>query len=174
LIQGKNSLSHIRKDDGLIQVQVGEVTQLLQQLQEKNEVSFSLSQHLKDLHTQENPDNQQDQGEQLAEACRVVESFVYMISAGKLTTTLIIPRSPVYGTFNTFSSNTYQMSWFPITSEVTAECTQPQWEQSGEMHRISGQSIPNFSLIHDGWHVVFGAGGVSIQCLRKGGRFLEC
>jgi hypothetical protein len=22
--------------------------------------------------------------------------------------------------------------------------------------------------------VVFGAGGVSIQCLRKGGRFLEC
>jgi hypothetical protein len=76
------SLSHLRKDDGLIQVQVGEVTQLLQQLQEKNEVSFSLSQHLKDLHTQENPDNQQDHGEQLAEACRVVESFVYMISAG--------------------------------------------------------------------------------------------
>jgi hypothetical protein len=100
LIQGKNSLSHIRKDDGLIQVQVGEVSELLQQLQEKTEASFSLSQHLKVLHTQENPDNQQDHGEQLAEACRVVESFVYMISAGKLTTTLIIPRSPVYGTFH--------------------------------------------------------------------------
>ncbi|XP_073905141.1 NBPF family member NBPF1-like [Castor canadensis] len=70
-----------RKDDGLIQVQVGEVSELLQQLQEKTEASFSLSQHLKVLHTQENPDNQQDQGEQLAEACRVVESFVYMISA---------------------------------------------------------------------------------------------
>jgi hypothetical protein len=82
LIQGKNSLSHIRKDDGLIQVQVGEMSDLLQQLQEKREAFFSFSQHLKVLHTQENPDNQQDHGEQLAEACRVVESFVYMISAG--------------------------------------------------------------------------------------------
>ncbi|XP_073906615.1 uncharacterized protein [Castor canadensis] len=70
-----------RKDDGLIQVQVGEVSELLQQLQEKREASFSLSQHLKVLHTEENPDNQQDYAEQLAEACRVVEPFVYMMSA---------------------------------------------------------------------------------------------
>jgi hypothetical protein len=52
------SLSHLRKDDGLVQVQMREVTPLLQQLQEKGEASFSLSQHLKDLHTKKNPENQ--------------------------------------------------------------------------------------------------------------------
>ncbi|XP_073906483.1 uncharacterized protein isoform X3 [Castor canadensis] len=70
-----------RKDDVLVQVQVGEVTQLLQQLQEKREASFSLSHQLEDLHTQENPDNHEDHGDQPAEACSVEEPFVYKMSA---------------------------------------------------------------------------------------------
>jgi hypothetical protein len=56
------------------------------------------------------------------------------MSAGKMTTALIIPRSPAYGTFHTTHSNSYQLFWFPIPSEVTAGYTQTRWEQRGEMH----------------------------------------
>jgi hypothetical protein len=37
-------------------------------------------------------------------------------------------------------------------------CTQPAWEQSGEMHLVGvgGQSIPIFSVILEGWQEVFG------------------
>jgi hypothetical protein len=47
------------------------------------EASFSLKQHLKDLLTQENPDNHQgqDHREQL-DVGRLVEPFVYKINAG--------------------------------------------------------------------------------------------
>jgi hypothetical protein len=56
--------------------------------EEKSEALFSLSQQIKDLHTQETSDNHwgQDHGEQLTEASRLVEPFGYKISAGKWTT----------------------------------------------------------------------------------------
>jgi hypothetical protein len=67
------------------------------------------------------------------------------------------------------------MSWFAITREIMAGCTQPGWEQSGEMHfvGVGGQIIPIFSVILEGWQVVFGAQGASIQDIRIGGRFLK-
>jgi hypothetical protein len=39
---------------------------------------------------------------------------------------------------------TLQLPWIPVTSEVTAGCTQPGWEQSGEMYSVGSQSIPIF------------------------------
>ncbi|XP_073926506.1 uncharacterized protein isoform X6 [Castor canadensis] len=71
-----------RNKDVLAEVQVGEVTQLLQQLLlllEERETYFSPSQHLKDLFTQKIPNNhqRQDHGEQLTEWSRLVEPFVY-------------------------------------------------------------------------------------------------
>jgi hypothetical protein len=67
------------------------------------------------------------------------------------------------------------MSWFPITKEIMAGCTQPGWEQSGEMHLVGvgGHSIPIFSVILEGWQVVFGAQAAFIQNIRIGGRFLK-
>ncbi|XP_073926445.1 uncharacterized protein [Castor canadensis] len=72
-----------RNDDVLAEVQVGEVTQLFQQLQEERETYFSLNQHLKDLFIQKIPDNHQsqDHGEQLSEGSRLVEPFIYKKSA---------------------------------------------------------------------------------------------
>ncbi|XP_073928249.1 NBPF family member NBPF8-like [Castor canadensis] len=72
-----------RNDDVLAEVQVGEVTQLLQQLQEKRETYFFLNQHLKDLFIQKIPDNHQSQnhGKQLTEGSRLVEPFIYKKSA---------------------------------------------------------------------------------------------
>jgi hypothetical protein len=56
-----------------------------------------------------------------------------------------------------------------------AGCTQPGWEQSGEMHLVgvTGQGIPIFSVILEGWKVAFGTQGASIQGTRIGGRFLK-
>jgi hypothetical protein len=119
-------------------------------LQEKREASFFLNQHLKDLLTQKNPDNHQgqDQREQL-DVGMLVEHFVYKINAGKYSTALIIRRSPAHRTLHTSSSNFYQMIWFPIPREIMARCTQPGWEQSGELHLdgFGDQSIPIFSVI---------------------------
>jgi hypothetical protein len=65
------------------------------------------------------------------------------------------------------------MSWFSITREIMAGFIQPGWEQSGEMHLVGvgGQSITIFSVILEGWQVVFWAQGASIQGTRIGGRF---
>ncbi|XP_073926403.1 uncharacterized protein isoform X3 [Castor canadensis] len=72
-----------RNNDVLAEVQVGEVTQLLQQLQEKRETYFFLNQHLKDFFIQKIPDNHQSQnhGKQLTEGSRLVEPFIYKKSA---------------------------------------------------------------------------------------------
>jgi hypothetical protein len=57
-----------------------------------------------------------------------------------------------------------------------AGCTQPGWEQIGEMHLVGGgdQNIPIFSVTLEGRQVVFGDQDASIQGTRIGDRFLKC
>jgi hypothetical protein len=60
---------------------------LEQKLQQGRDVSFLLSQHLKDLVTQDDSGNDQalDLQEQLAEGCWLAECLVFKLSPGEMT-----------------------------------------------------------------------------------------
>jgi hypothetical protein len=80
---------------------------------EGREASFSLSQHLKDLLTQKDPDFYQGQGcrEQLDEGCRLVEHLVCKLSTGEVATgsdySKPATRSPAHKTLHISTSDLF-------------------------------------------------------------------
>ena len=81
-------LSHLREYNIRIRDQEQQLTHLRHQVQEGREVSVLLHQHLSDLLTHDDPDDDQGPGfgEQLAEGCGLAKRLAGVLSSGKVAT----------------------------------------------------------------------------------------
>nr|XP_045241222.1 neuroblastoma breakpoint family member 6-like [Macaca fascicularis] len=88
LAEKSTQAEELRRYKALVHSQALELTQLRKKLREGREASLLLSQHLKALLTDDDPDNHQGQDlrEQLAEGRRLAECLVCKLSPGKVVT----------------------------------------------------------------------------------------
>jgi hypothetical protein len=110
-------LFYLRESNILLKDLAQKLFQSEQKLQQGRDVSFLLSQHLKDLLTQDDSSDEQAPGfqEQLAKGCWLAECLVLKLSPGEMITgpdftqLCEIPSSQTLHLQN----DCYQLFWFP-------------------------------------------------------------
>jgi hypothetical protein len=111
------SLFYLRESNILIKDQARKLSQLEQKLQQGRDVSFLLSQHLKDLLTQDDSSDEQAPRfqEQLAEGCWLAECLVLKLSPGEMITGLYFTQLCEIPSSQTLhlQFDCYQLFWFP-------------------------------------------------------------